>query len=235
MKFLRLREWAKYQHYRNRNPPWIKLHGELLGSFTWVTLDDDGRLLAMVCMLLAARTGNKIPLDRDYIQRAAYMVKRPDIRPLVDCGFAEIIDDGPETIEDKPVIAVPKVEQELALASDSDMLANSQKCLPRVRGRVRDREEKEKDGVHPTLLEVIEYCKERNNTVDPEKWLAYYEANGWYVGRNKMKSWRSAVRYWERNGFGGPFNDGHKTPTQLRNERSAAALDRAFSGTQAVD
>ena len=45
-------------------------------------------------MLLAARTGNKIPLDRDYIQRSAYLVTRPDIRPLVECGFAEILDDS---------------------------------------------------------------------------------------------------------------------------------------------
>ena len=94
MKFLRIREWAKYQHYHDRNPPWIKLHRDLLNSFTWVTLDDDSRLLAIVCMVLAAETGNRIPLDRDFIQRRAHFKKRPDTRPLIDVGFAELIEES---------------------------------------------------------------------------------------------------------------------------------------------
>ena len=53
----------------------------------------------------------------------------------------------------------------------------------------------------PKLEEVIAYCRERNNNVDPEKWLDYYESNGWKVGRNSMKDWRAAVRTWERGSF----------------------------------
>ena len=103
MKFLRIREWAKYQHYRDRNPPWIKLHVELLSSYSWVSLDDASRLLAVVCMVLAARTGNRIPLDRDFIQRSAYLKKRPDIRPLVECGFADVVEEADTDIENKPL------------------------------------------------------------------------------------------------------------------------------------
>lgn len=51
----------------------------------------------------------------------------------------------------------------------------------------------------PTLQDVQAYCKERNNTVDAEHFLAYYQANGWKVGKNPMKDWRAAVRTWERN------------------------------------
>lgn len=53
----------------------------------------------------------------------------------------------------------------------------------------------------PSLEDVIKYCSERKNTVDPEKWFNYYESNGWMVGKNKMKKWKAAVRTWERNGF----------------------------------
>lgn len=92
-KFLRIVEWAKFQHYKDRNPPWIKLHRELLTSNTWVELDDPSRLLAIVCMVLAADTGNMIPLDGTFIQRRAYLKRRPDVRPLVAVGFAEIVED----------------------------------------------------------------------------------------------------------------------------------------------
>jgi len=51
----------------------------------------------------------------------------------------------------------------------------------------------------PTLEEVKAYCKERNNTVDPETFIDFYTAKGWCVGKNKMKDWRACVRTWERN------------------------------------
>ena len=49
----------------------------------------------------------------------------------------------------------------------------------------------------PSLDEVIEYCKERGNSVDAERFVNYYEANGWRVGKNAMKDWKAAVRTWE--------------------------------------
>ena len=56
----------------------------------------------------------------------------------------------------------------------------------------------------PTLEEVKEYCLERKNNVDAERFVNYYTANGWKVGKNPMKDWRAAVRSWERNDFGKP-------------------------------
>lgn len=49
----------------------------------------------------------------------------------------------------------------------------------------------------PTILEVKNYCLERNNGVDPDKWHNFYSAKGWMVGKNKMKDWKAAVRTWE--------------------------------------
>lgn len=52
----------------------------------------------------------------------------------------------------------------------------------------------------PDLQEVKAYCIERKNDVDPERFVDFYTAKGWMVGKNKMKDWRAAVRNWERNG-----------------------------------
>lgn len=53
----------------------------------------------------------------------------------------------------------------------------------------------------PTLQEVKNYCQERKNSVNPEKWLNFYQSNGWKVGKNQMKDWKAAVRTWEGNSF----------------------------------
>ena len=50
----------------------------------------------------------------------------------------------------------------------------------------------------PTVDEVREYCEERGNGVNPQRFVDYYSSNGWMVGKNKMKDWKAAVRTWEQ-------------------------------------
>lgn len=50
----------------------------------------------------------------------------------------------------------------------------------------------------PTLEEIKTYCQARQNNIDPERFMNYYEANGWMVGRNPMKDWKAAIRTWEQ-------------------------------------
>jgi len=56
----------------------------------------------------------------------------------------------------------------------------------------------------PTVEEVRAYCEERRNGIDAEAFVAFYESNGWRVGRNPMKDWRAAVRTWEAKRKGEP-------------------------------
>ena len=60
---------------------------------------------------------------------------------------------------------------------------------------------KSKKFIKPTLEEVEAYCSERGNNVDPQRFIAHYESNGWKVGKNAMKNWKAAVISWERNEY----------------------------------
>lgn len=51
----------------------------------------------------------------------------------------------------------------------------------------------------PSVDEVRAYCKERGNDVDAQRFVDFYEAKGWMVGKNKMKDWKACVRTWERS------------------------------------
>lgn len=57
---------------------------------------------------------------------------------------------------------------------------------------------KTKRFIKPTLDEVRAYCLERQNNVDPESFIDFYESKGWKVGNQSMKDWKAAVRTWER-------------------------------------
>jgi hypothetical protein len=52
--------------------------------------------------------------------------------------------------------------------------------------------------IEPTYNDILEYCIERKNGVDVNKFLNFYSAKGWMVGKNKMIDWKACVRTWEK-------------------------------------
>lgn len=68
----------------------------------------------------------------------------------------------------------------------------------------------------PTLEEVAAYAAAKHYTgFNAERFYAYYESNGWKVGRNPMKSWKNAVTSWH-------FRD------QEKNKPSADYISRTY-------
>lgn len=50
----------------------------------------------------------------------------------------------------------------------------------------------------PTLEEIKQYCIERNNNVDPKKFIDFYEVNNWIDSQgNKVKNWKQKIITWE--------------------------------------
>ena len=75
--------------------------------------------------------------------------------------------------------------------------------LQNLRGEYnnKNRKENNKNNIFrkPTLQEVSDYCKERNNGIDAEAFIAFYESKGWMVGKSPMKDWKSAIITWEKS------------------------------------
>ena len=102
-------------------------------------------------------------------------------------GALKILDNHGITLEIvKSYLTVPK-ELEYSYVNDNDNVSDS----------VKNNKEGKKN--KPTLEECKQYCLERNNGVDADKFFNYYESNGWRVGKNPMKDWKAAIRTWEKN------------------------------------
>lgn len=105
-----------------------------------------------------------------------------------------------------------------------------------IKKEKKEKKDKKKDiygFTPPTLEEVISYCQERNNKINPIKWYDFYQAKGWMVGKNKMKDWKAAVRTWENNEKGDENNGQYKkfTPqvvggTNQQNESRFSEYDK---------
>ena len=61
MGYIALRNWSTFQHYRDRRPPWIKLHVQMLDNGDLAALPPATQLVAYKLLMVAARTDNQIP------------------------------------------------------------------------------------------------------------------------------------------------------------------------------
>lgn len=57
---------------------------------------------------------------------------------------------------------------------------------------------KAKKFIPPTVEQVAEYIQGRNSKVDAQRFVDFYTAKNWMVGRNRMADWKAAVRTWEK-------------------------------------
>ena len=86
---VKIRNWERFQHYKNRNPPWIKLHKRLLDNPDWALLPDHASRLLVELWLLGSENDGELP-DLD---RIAFRVRRPkrsvgaSLKVLQDKGF----------------------------------------------------------------------------------------------------------------------------------------------------
>lgn len=112
-----IKNWTRFQHYKDRNPPWIKLHVEILASEDWVTLDDASKLLMLVCMMIAAKHDGCVPDNPAYIRRVSYTAKLPNLKPLIACGFLVPLADASTMLAD----ARPEKETETETETEKNM------------------------------------------------------------------------------------------------------------------
>ena len=79
--------------------------------------------------------------------------------------------------------------------------------------------------VSPSLEEIRAYVSEKGYNISAEAFYNHYEANGWMVGRNKMKSWKAAVAQWSAREP--EFQTTHTTKTTPASTAQERANDAA--------
>lgn len=87
MKYFKVKNFDKFQHYKERNPPWIKVHRSIFDDYEFECLQDASKLHLMLIWVLASQCENKIPADPEWLKRKLGVKGRVDLKPLIDKGF----------------------------------------------------------------------------------------------------------------------------------------------------
>lgn len=79
----------------------------------------------------------------------------------------------------------------------SDMaLAKFEKIKKDIDTQFTKPPKKEKMKIPPAIEEVVQYVNDKGLGIDPYQWWNFYNAKDWFIGRNKMKNWHSAIATW---------------------------------------
>jgi hypothetical protein len=92
MIYFKVRNFEQFQHYKHRNPPWIRLYNQLLHDRRFFRLDDQTKYLAIGCFLLASQYDNKIPFDQEWIIKELSLSCIPNWQDIIDSEFIIPID-----------------------------------------------------------------------------------------------------------------------------------------------
>ena len=96
--------------------------------------------------------------------------------------------------------------------------------------QIKEKSKPKKKFTKPTRKHIEDYLQEKQQQMDIDYFIDYYESKNWMIGKNKMSNWKSAVNNWLRNEkkYKGDKNATHRNnqPKQTLFERREAAIAR---------
>ncbi len=193
-RYFRVAKWDTFQHYSDRNPPWIKFYNSTLEDPKIGTLKDDQKAHLFGIWLLASRLGNRIPADAEFIAKRINATSKVNLQLFESIGLIEYLgQDASITLADgKQVAPQSRADQETDQDQEQRESAADAASKPLASGNGHAAR------MPPTLSDVEDFISEKALDVDPLKFFSYYDSIGWKVGRNPMKKWKMAVWNWSR-------------------------------------
>jgi hypothetical protein len=123
VKYLSIRNFEKHQHYKDRRPPWIKLHAEVLDDYEFLCLQDASKAHLMLLWVLASKMENTIPYDPVFLAKKLGTTQEIDVQELVAHGFVEVSRDDSRALARRKQSALPEAETEAEAERETDASA----------------------------------------------------------------------------------------------------------------
>mgnify|MGYP001615686967 CR=1 FL=1 len=117
--------WDRFQHYKDRDPPWIKLYRSLLQDYLFITLSDRDKCHLILLWLWAACTDNCLPRDAAWLRRRLGLHSDPNLELFINQGWL-LVD---ASINSEHVASTEKRREEKRREETSTPVDKSQKPI----------------------------------------------------------------------------------------------------------
>lgn len=134
MQYLQVKDFAKHQHYKHRNPPWIKLHRSVLTDYDFARLHDASKAHLILLWLLASEMDNRIPADPDWLTNRLSLRTPIDLEALVSAGFLIPCKDGKQSASTPLAL----VKQNVTTETETEAEKETEKATTAIRPKSDD-------------------------------------------------------------------------------------------------
>ncbi len=112
-ELLAVRNFAHFQHYRDRRPPWIKLYHSLWGEPNFFVLNEFERYCLIGLFVVASQNDNKIPNNQAWLKRELATTKTIPVQRLIDTEWVEQVASTmlADCVQDASPRALARVEK----------------------------------------------------------------------------------------------------------------------------
>jgi len=121
---LQPKNWAVFQHYKDRCPPWIKLHRDLLNDRSYMRLPIASKALAPMLWLLASESKDGVfdgSLDELVFRLHVTPKEYQDgVKPLIDNDFFILVSG---VLAERKQVAIPETEGETETKKKATIVA----------------------------------------------------------------------------------------------------------------
>lgn len=132
------KNWGDFQHYKDRDPPWIKLHKKLLDDYDFQSLPVASRALAPMLWLLASEDkdgvikANEVKLAFRFRMSVGELTDA--LMPLIQADFFSVERDASEMIAPCKPDAMPETEaqEQTQVKAETDIPARKRASKPAV-------------------------------------------------------------------------------------------------------
>lgn len=128
---IRIKDWSKYQSYKDRRPPWIRFHRTILDDYTFQSMSADGRALLPMLWLLACEdedpTSGLIKASEEEIVFRLRMTKKTLSAALMELqgvGFVACINSVTDHIRNRNQTVPPETEAETETETETKIIFN---------------------------------------------------------------------------------------------------------------
>jgi hypothetical protein len=177
MKTLKIRNWERFQQYKDREPKWIKLYRSLNHDYEWCNLSDKARAQLIGLWLLRAEIGKDIPFDDKWIMSQISGTGQLLIEELVTAGFIEVYDSVQDCTQSVYVETETETEKNIdQIPFDpwyDSYPKKKEKAAAKKEWEKLDNEERQK-AIDALPLQIKEWAREgrkKQFMPSPRRWL----------------------------------------------------------------
>ena len=183
---MQIKHWKKFQHFKDRKPPWVKLYRDLLDDLDWHELDAQASKVLVMLWLIASEDDGRIPPTKTLAFRLRMTEKQTN-----DC-----LNKLSHWLEQDDISTISERYQDDSLETETEREKEKETETETKRGTKGSR--LSTDFVLPE--DWTEFCQTERPDLNPQKvdgcrdyWIAKAGAAGVKL------DWQATWRNWVRN------------------------------------